>query len=95
MLSKIPFDLNKISKENINKEILRASIIAELDATNLYEQMADLTENHLLKKILQDVAKEEKTHIGEFHSLLLELDKEQSNELESGKKEFEELKHDE
>jgi len=37
MLSKIPLDLQKIGKEHLDKEILRAGIIAELDAINLYE----------------------------------------------------------
>lgn len=37
MLSKIPLNLEKIAKEDIDKEILRAGIIAELDAINLYE----------------------------------------------------------
>ena len=44
-----------------------------------------------IKKILLDIAKEEKTHVGEFQALLLKLDKEQSNELEEGKKEVDEL----
>jgi len=37
MLSKIPIYVEKIGKEEINKEILRIAIIAELDAINLYE----------------------------------------------------------
>jgi rubrerythrin len=40
MLSQSPLDLNKVSKENIDKEILRLGMIAELDAVNLYEQLA-------------------------------------------------------
>jgi len=32
MLSKIPIDISKVKPEDINKEILRAAIIAELDA---------------------------------------------------------------
>ena len=91
MLSKIPFNLEKIKKENIDKEILRAGIIAELDAVNLYEQMAAMTEKENIKKVLLDVAKEEKTHVGEFQALLLQEDKEQQKELEKGKKEVEEL----
>lgn len=87
MLSKIPFDLQKISSEDINKEILRASIIAELDAINLYEQMASLTTDENIRKILLDVAREEKTHVGEFQTLLLNLDKEQEQELKAGKDE--------
>lgn len=91
MLSKIPIDLERAKKEDLDKEILRVGIIAELDAINLYEQMAALTQNENIKKILLDIAKEEKTHVGEFQTLLLKEDKEQEKELEEGKKEVEEL----
>jgi len=91
LLSKIPIDLEKIRKEDLNKEILRAAIIAELDAVNLYEQMAALTEDKHIKTILLDIAKEEKTHVGEFQALLLLNDNQQEEELAEGKKEVEEL----
>ena len=89
-MSKIPVDLKK-AKRHIDQEILRVGLIAELDAINLYEQMAALTENKRIKKILLDIAKEEKTHVGEFQALLLKLDKEQVKELEKGRKEVKEL----
>jgi rubrerythrin len=91
MLSKIPVELSRMKKEDLDKEILRAGIIAELDAINLYEQMAALAENKDIKKILLDIAKEEKTHVGEFQTLLLRLDKEQEKELKEAKKEVEHL----
>jgi rubrerythrin len=91
MLSKIPIDLERIRKDGLDKEILRAAIIAELDAINLYEQMADMTRNGDLRKVLLDIAREEKTHVGEFQTLLLMKDKEQVQELEKGKKEIQEL----
>jgi rubrerythrin len=91
MLSEIPINLEKIQKEDIDKEILRAGIIAELDAINLYEQMAAMTAREDIRKILLDIAREEKTHVGEFQSLLLELDKEQKKELEEGSEEVREL----
>lgn len=91
MLSQLPIDLDKISKEEIDKEILRLGMIAELDAVSLYEQLAAKTENANLKKVFLDIAKEEKTHVGEFQALLLELDKEQVEELEKGKQEVKEL----
>jgi rubrerythrin len=91
LLSKIPINLEKIDKENLDKEILRAGVIAELDAINLYEQMAAMTKNANIKKILLDIAKEEKTHVGEFQTLLLINDKEQEKELEEGKKEVSEI----
>ena len=91
MLSEIPKKLDNVSKENLDKEILRVGIIAELDAVNLYEQLAAMTENGNIKKILLDIAKEEKAHVGEFQALLLKEDEEQVKELEEGKKEVEEL----
>lgn len=91
MLSNMPFNLEKVKKEDLDKEILRVGIIAELDAINLYEQMAAMTGNKNIRKILLDIAKEEKTHVGEFQTMLLTLDKEQKKELEEGKKEVDEL----
>ena len=91
MLSKIPEEIKKVPKEQIDMEILRVGMIAELDAVNLYEQLAAMTDNQSLKKILVDIAKEEKTHVGEFQTLLLKLDNEQVKEIEKGKKEVEEL----
>lgn len=91
MLSKIPIDLENVGKENINKEILRTAIIAELDAINLYEQMASLTNDEKIRDVLIDVADEEKTHVGEFLTMLLKLDEKQVEELEKGKKEVEEI----
>jgi len=91
MLSKIPIDLEKIKKEDIDKEILRVGIIAEYDAINLYEQMAALAQDENIKKVLLDVADEEKEHVGEFQTLLLQRDERLAKEMEEGKKEVEEL----
>ncbi len=90
MMSKIPINLEKIKKEKIDEEILRVGIIAELDAINLYEQLAAMAQSEDIKKVLLDIAKEEKTHVGEFQTLLLKTDKEQVKELEAGKEEVEE-----
>jgi rubrerythrin len=64
-------------------------MIAELDAVNLYEQMAAMATDNKLKETLLDIAKEEKTHMGEFQAMLLKFDREQIRELENGKKEVE------
>lgn len=90
MLSDIPKDLKKVPKEQLDMEIARVGMIAELDAVSLYEQLAAMTTNKTLRAILFDIAKEEKTHIGEFQALLLKMDKEQAKELEAGKREVEE-----
>ncbi len=91
MLSKIPVNLENLNKDDLDRELLRAAIIAELDAINLYEQMAATTNNANLSKVFLDVAKEEKTHFGEFQTLLLRIDKEQRKELDRGAEEIEEL----
>jgi rubrerythrin len=91
MLSQIPTDLNKVDKKDLDKEILRLAMIAELDAINLYEQMASMTENTNLRQVLVEVAREEKTHVGEFQALLLKEDREQEKELSNGRDEVDEL----
>jgi rubrerythrin len=91
MMSEIPKSLSKVRQEEINKAIARVGMIAELDAVNLYDQMAAMATDHDLKKVLEDIAKEEKTHLAEFETILLRLDKDQVEENEKGKKEVEEL----
>lgn len=91
MLSQIPVDFKKLKREDLDREILRIGMIAELDAINLYEQLAAVAEDESLRRILLDIAKEEKTHFGEFQTLLLRKDKEQVEELEKGKEEVDEL----
>lgn len=91
MLSEIPIKLEQVKKEIIDNEILRVGMIAELDAVNLYEQLAAMAQNDNIRMLLFDIAKEEKTHMGEFQALLLMLDKQQEKELQAGKKEVDEL----
>ncbi|MCD6504355.1 rubrerythrin [Candidatus Bathyarchaeota archaeon] len=91
MLSSIPVKLDRLTKKMLDSELARIGMIAELDAVNLYEQLAAATENEDLKKVFMDIAKEEKTHFGEFQALLLKLDEEQVEELKKGREEVEEL----
>ncbi|RDV83657.1 ferritin family protein [Ammonifex thiophilus] len=91
MMSRLPLDLTKVDREDIDKQILRAAIIAELDAISFYEQLAAMATDENVQALLLDVAREEKTHVGEFQALLLRLDEEQAEELENGAEEVEEL----
>jgi len=86
MFSKVPIDEKKIKGKNLQKEALRIAIAAEFDAISLYEQLADVVESNDIKDVLLDVAREEKTHVGEFETLLLKYDDEQKEESEKGKK---------
>lgn len=73
--------------KNVDLQALRESILAELDAINLYEQLADKVADKTLRQTLLDVAKEEKTHVGEFQAILTKLDPEFARELAEGAKE--------
>jgi len=90
MLAEKPIMTEKVGKKILDREILRLAIIAELDAVSLYEQLAAATENEAIREVLLDVAREEKTHVGEFQTLLLREDAEQVEELQHGKEEVEE-----
>lgn len=87
MMGKNPFEKGKkFSKEEM-AQALRLAIISELDAINLYTQFASACTDKKIKEQFEDVAREEKTHVGEFLELLLKLDPQQVKELEEGRKE--------
>lgn len=92
MLSKNPLELTskKFSKEEL-AQALRLSIIAELDAINLYIQIASAVDDEKIRKVFEDVAREEKTHVGEFLALLKIIDPEQVKELRKGSEEVKEM----
>jgi hypothetical protein len=72
-------------------QILRLSMIAELDASNLYEKLATLTKDERVKKVLLDVSKEEKVHAGEFETLMEKIDPEYEEAEEEGEEEVEDM----
>lgn len=72
-------------------QILRLGIIAELDASNLYEKLALLASDKRVKKMMLDVSQEEKVHFGEFEALLEEVDPEFEEAEEEGEEEAEDL----
>ncbi|MGC9072285.1 MAG: encapsulin [Acidilobus sp.] len=92
LLSKNPLEpVRELLTAQDAAQALRLAIIAELDAINLYNQLAQAVKDERARKVLLDVAKEEKTHFGEFLSLLRDFDPEQASELEAGSKEVSEL----
>lgn len=79
-----------------DKAILRLSIVAELDAVNLYMRFADLATSDDIRDVMIHVADEEKVHVGEFQTLLEDIDENYEDKLEEGEDEVEEeLKGDE
>lgn len=93
MMSKHPLDVppgRRLSREEV-AEALRLSIIAELDAINLYLQLARAVDDEKIRRVFEEVAREEKTHVGEFLAVLKSLDSEQVEELRKGAEEVKEL----
>ena len=78
---------SKLTPEMSDASILRLAIQAEYDAVNLYEQMAATTDNTKLKETFLEVVNEEKVHIGEFETLLSEIDDDHKKEKMKGKEE--------
>jgi len=72
-------------------QILRLAMIAELDASNLYEKLALLANDQRVSKVLLDISQEEKVHAGEFETLLEEIDPEYEKAEEEGEKEVGDL----
>lgn len=76
MLSETLAKVENTSQKDLDKEILRAAMIAELDTINLYEQMSNLTKNKEIRTILLDLARQEKVHVAMFETVLLQADEE-------------------
>ena len=85
----------KTPEKLTDRELTRAirdAIIAEEGAIKQYETVVDASDNQLVKKVLQDIADEEKVHVGELQSLLDGLLKDEAGFLEDGAKEVEDKK---
>jgi rubrerythrin len=94
VLSEIPKGFDEVKKQDrrmADSELVRIGLIAELDAIDLYEQLAARATDPLVKKVFLDIAGEEKEHVGEFLELLKRLDSEQIDALEHGAEEVREM----
>jgi rubrerythrin len=75
-----------------DEELIRAvrfAIAAEFEATQLYTQLAESTDNKLAIAVLRDIADEERVHVGEFLRLLRELAPDEEKFYAKGAKEVE------
>ncbi|MBD3406188.1 MAG: Rubrerythrin [Candidatus Lokiarchaeota archaeon] len=70
---------------------IRQSIAAEHEAIHLYEAIADASTDDRVKKVMQDIADEEKVHASEFSTLLSILDPQEAEFDDEGSKEVMQL----
>lgn len=71
--------------------LMRQSIAAEEEAVHLYEFIVDSIEDEKTKEVIQDIANEEKVHVGEFQKLLENMLDDEIDFIEEGKDEVDEI----
>jgi len=92
MLALTPIELEKIeSGVEKDAQILRLAMISELDAINLYEQMAEQVSTVKVKELLENIADEERIHLGEFQAILITIDDNHVQGLKKGKLEVDKI----
>jgi rubrerythrin len=70
---------------------IRLDLAAEHEAVHLYMAHADATDHPLAKKVLIDIADEERVHAGEFARLISILTKDEDKLLAEGAEEVDEM----
>ena len=70
---------------------VRFLVAAEYEATQLYMQLAESTDNKLAIAVLKDIADEERVHVGEFLRLLREIAPDEETFYSEGAAEVEEI----
>jgi rubrerythrin len=78
----------KLTHEELIRAI-RFMVAAEYEATQLYMQLAESTDNELAAEVLKEIANEELVHVGEFLRLLHELAPNEEKLYAKGAKEVE------
>ncbi|MDU9377053.1 hypothetical protein McpSp1_16970 [Methanocorpusculaceae archaeon Sp1] len=88
-----PFAGQKFDRKLTDAELVRAirfMVAAEYEAIQLYQQLAESTDNKLAIEVLEDIADEERVHAGEFLRLLHELAPDEAKFYKEGADEVEE-----
>ena len=88
-----PFSGLASDRKLTDAELVRAmrfAVAAEFEATQLYMQLAESTNNKLAVAVLKEVVDEERVHAGEFLRVLQELAPDEAKFYAEGAKEVEE-----
>ena len=89
-----PFVGNVPDRKMTLEELVRAlrlNVTAEEEATFLYMAHAEATDHPLAKKVLIDVANEERVHVGEFNRLIQILTGDEDTLFAKGAAEVDEM----
>jgi rubrerythrin len=80
---------NRMLRDEELVRAIRFMVAAEYEATQMYMQLAESTDNPLAVEVLKDIADEERVHAGEFLRLLHELAPDETRFYAEGAKEVE------
>ncbi len=80
----------KLTKEELIRAI-RMDLAAEEEAVHVYMAHAEAADDPLVKKVLMDIANEERVHAGEFLRLLQILTGDEDEYLREGAEEVDEM----
>jgi rubrerythrin len=89
-----PFSGKVPDRKLTHEELIRAirlNVAAEHEAVHLYMAHADATDHPLARKVLIDIANEERVHAGEFERLLQILTGDEDRWLAEGREEVDEM----
>jgi rubrerythrin len=89
-----PFSGKVPDRKLTHEELVRAirlNVAAEQEAIHLYMAHAEATDHPLARKVLIDVANEERVHVGEFERLLEILTGDENRWLAEGREEVDEM----
>jgi rubrerythrin len=78
----------KLTDEELVRAI-RFMVASEYEATQMYTQLTESTDNKLAVEVLKDIADEERKHAGQFLRLLRELAPDEEKFYAKGAKEVE------
>ena len=87
-----PFSGLANNRKLTDEELIRAirfMVASEYEATQMYMQLAESTDNKLAVEVLKDIADEELVHAGEFLRLLHEIAPDEKKLYAEGAKEVE------
>lgn len=82
-----PFSVKKSDRKLTKEELVRAirfSIASEYETIQLYEEIKESIDNEEAKRLLHEIADDEKVHAGNFLYLLKLLDPEEEESYKEG-----------
>jgi rubrerythrin len=88
-----PF-IGNVPRRMTEEELIRAlrlALASEEEAVAIYTAQAEACANPLAKKVLLDIANEEREHAGEFQELLDRLAENEKELMNNGRREVEEM----